>query len=160
MNELQNKTWKHSTSAPTTTNSPFFPTLQHLAFCKVHHWLELTVLSHCQGSLYHKERKIRKSGLGPTETSMINGQLTKLANRKPRWVEGYITFLLRDHSIDGKEALYGLLLDFPGIRHVHLPSPKGTVVVMIVLLFYRKDSWETMTQFSSTGTNYGLSILY
>lgn len=86
MDELQAKNCKHSTSV-LTTDTPsllFFPTLQRLAFCNGHHWLQFTAVRHGQGSLYHKTRKIRKPGLWPTEISMINGQLTKLANRKAK----------------------------------------------------------------------------
>lgn len=83
MNELHHKNWKHSTSAP-ATDTPFLLFLQPCSTQHFHHLLELTALSHCQGPLYHKERKIRKSGLGTTETSMINSHLTKLANRKAK----------------------------------------------------------------------------
>ena len=151
MDELQAKNCKHSTSVPTTDMPSllFFPTLQHLAFCNAYHWLEFTALRHGQGSLYHKPRKTGKSGLGPTENSMINGQLTKLANKKTKE-----SCRLHQGSYQGLDIILlmarRLYLDrfwnpeySPGIRHVHLPSLKGIVVVRIVLL-YMKHSWETM----------------
>lgn len=77
---------------------------------------------------------------------------------KSKGMVGYITFLSKSryYSTDGKEALFDHFWDPEhslGTWHVHLPPLKGTVLVMILLLFYMKHSWETMVQFSSPGTN-------